>query len=65
MVSFGQQKWMILVQMTFPEKACCLLQDPDVRRMTAEDPRSIFAECPDGGIIDEVQRVPDLLSYIR
>ncbi|MCD4774628.1 MAG: hypothetical protein K8S15_01090 [Candidatus Aegiribacteria sp.] len=52
------------VQMTFPEKAYSVLQYPDVRRMAAEDPRSFFAECPDGGIIDEVQRVPDLLSYI-
>ena len=53
-----------LVQMTFPEKAYCPLQNPDVRRMAAEDTRSFFAECPEGPIIDEVQRVPDLLSYI-
>lgn len=54
-----------LVQMAFPEKTYRLLEDPDVRRMADEDPRGFFAECPDGAIIDEVQRVPALLSYIQ
>lgn len=54
-----------LVQMAFPDKTYRLLEDPDVRRLATEDPRGFFAECPDGAIIDEVQRVPSLLSYIQ
>ncbi len=54
-----------LVHMAFPDKTYRLLEDPDVRRLATEDPRGFFAECPDGAIIDEVQRVPSLLSYIQ
>ena len=54
-----------LVQMAFPEKTYRLLEDPDVRRMATEDPRSFLSECPDGAIIDEIQRVPALLSYLQ
>ena len=54
-----------LVQMAFPDKTYRLLEDPDVRRMADEDPRGFLADCPDGAIIDEVQRVPALLSYIQ
>lgn len=54
-----------LVQMAFPEKSYRLLEDPDIRRIATEDPRSFLSECQDGAIIDEVQRVPSLLSYIQ
>ncbi|RKZ02489.1 AAA family ATPase [Candidatus Fermentibacteria bacterium] len=54
-----------LVRMAFPEKEYRLLEDPDVRRLAVEDPRGFFADCPDGAILDEVQRVPELLSYIQ
>jgi predicted AAA+ superfamily ATPase len=51
--------------MAFPGKEYRLLEEPDVRRLAVEDPRGFFADCPDGAIIDEVQRVPELLSYIQ
>jgi predicted AAA+ superfamily ATPase len=54
-----------LVQKAFPEKTYRLLEDPDVRLLAIEDPRGFLADCPDGAIIDEVQRVPDLLSYLQ
>lgn len=54
-----------LVRMAFPKKEYRLLEDPDVRRLATEDPRGFFEDCPDGAVIDEVQRVPELLSYIQ
>ena len=54
-----------LVQMAFPGKTYRLLEDLDVRQLATEDPRGFFTECPEGAIIDEVQRVPALLSYIQ
>ena len=41
------------------------LEAPDVRRFAAEDPRGFLAQFPDGAVLDEVQRVPELLSYLQ
>lgn len=54
-----------LCRMAFPDKAYVSLEDPDKRRLANEDPRSFLDRLPNGGIIDEIQRVPDLLSYIQ
>ena len=35
------------------------------RKSQAADPRSFLEQFPDGGILDEIQRVPSLLSYIQ
>jgi hypothetical protein len=54
-----------LVRMVFPDMAYRLLEEPDIRQMAVQDPRGFLAGCPDGAIIDEVQRAPELLSYIQ
>jgi hypothetical protein len=54
-----------LVRMTFPERTYVSLEDPDVRMAAAADPRGFLNQMPDGGILDEVQRLPVLLSYIQ
>lgn len=41
------------------------LEDPDVRALAADDPRGLLGRLPDGGVLDEVQRAPDLLSYLQ
>ena len=41
------------------------LEDPDVRALALEDPRGFLAELPDGGVLDEVQRAPQLISYLQ
>ncbi|MBR7143373.1 MAG: ATP-binding protein, partial [Lentisphaeria bacterium] len=41
------------------------LEDPEVRAYAAEDPKGFLADHPAPLIIDEVQRVPELLSYIQ
>lgn len=53
-----------LVKMVFPEKTYYNLENPEVRRFAREDPNGFFETLPEGGIIDEIQRVPELLSYI-
>ena len=54
-----------LCRETFPALAYANLEASDVRRFAESDPRGFLAQFPDGAIIDEVQRVPDLLSYIQ
>ena len=41
------------------------LEAPDVRAFAQSDPRAFLAQYPEGAILDEVQRVPDLLSYVQ
>jgi predicted AAA+ superfamily ATPase len=41
------------------------LERPDNRSFAQEDPRGFLANYPDGAIIDEIQRVPALLSWIQ
>jgi uncharacterized protein len=54
-----------LAQMTFPDKAYISLEEPDTRLAAETDPRGFLAGLPDGGILDEIQRFPPLLSYIQ
>ena len=54
-----------LAQAVFPRHDYVSLEDPDVRRHAVEDPRGFFESHPAPLIIDEVQRVPDLLSYLQ
>jgi len=54
-----------LAQAVFPKYAYASLEDPDVRRHAVEDPRGFLASYPAPLIIDEVQRVPELLSYLQ
>jgi len=54
-----------LAQMTFPDKPYFSLEDPDVRVAAEADPRGFLGQMEDGGILDEVQRLPALLSYIQ
>ncbi len=54
-----------LCRQTFPEKRYISLEDPDDRRFALEDPRSFLQDLEDGAVLDEVQRAPDLLSYLQ
>lgn len=54
-----------LAKQVFPEKIYVSLENSDVRRLATEDPRGFLSKYPDGAILDEIQRVPDLLSYIQ
>jgi len=54
-----------LCRQTFPEKKYVSLEDIDKRDYAQNDPRGFLSDFQGGVIIDEVQRVPDLLSYIQ
>lgn len=41
------------------------LEDPETREIATQDPKAFLASLSDQAIIDEIQRVPDLLSYIQ
>jgi len=41
------------------------LEDPDIREIATEDPRRFLDNYPKGIILDEVQNVPKLFSYIQ
>jgi len=54
-----------VVQHCFPEKMYANLEFPDIRAMALEDPRGFLEQFPEGAILDEIQRTPELLSYIQ
>jgi hypothetical protein len=54
-----------LTRMTFPDKPYFSMEDPDVRMAAEADPRGFLARMEGGGILDEVQRLPVLLSYLQ
>ena len=54
-----------LCRAVFPRHPYVTLEAPDERAFAADDPRSFLAQFPQGAILDEVQRAPDLLSYLQ
>lgn len=54
-----------LAQQLFPEMRYVTLEDPDVREFARTDARAFLKQFPAGAILDEVQRVPDLFSYLQ
>jgi len=54
-----------LAKTTFPKLAYVTLEDPDERDFALHDPRGFLKRFSKGAILDEVQRAPDLLSYLQ
>ena len=54
-----------LCRMIFAEKDYVSLEDVDERQYAMNDPRGFLNRFPNGAVVDEIQRVPDLLSYIQ
>ena len=54
-----------LVKMTFPGKAYYSMEDPDVRMAAETDPKGFLGGLTEGAVLDEIQRLPQLLSYIQ
>jgi len=50
---------------TFPDSTYVNLEAPDTREFAQQDPRGFLATIPEGAILDEIQRVPELPSYIQ
>jgi predicted AAA+ superfamily ATPase len=54
-----------LVKTIFPDKPYVSLEDLDIRDFATIDPKGFLSQYPDGAILDEVQRCPDLFSYLQ
>lgn len=54
-----------LVKAAFPDYEYVNLEFPDVRARVEEDPRLFLTRDVKGLILDEIQRTPELLSYIQ
>ncbi len=54
-----------LCRTAFPEKPYSNLERPDIRNFAQHDPAGFLAQFPKGAVLDEVQRVPELLSWIQ
>ncbi len=54
-----------LCRAAFPHLEYVNLEAPDQREFAESDPRGFFARLGEGAILDEIQRVPELLSYLQ
>jgi predicted AAA+ superfamily ATPase len=54
-----------IVRKVFSDKTYVSLENPDIRRFAADDPRGFLSTYPNGAILDEAQRVPELFSYLQ
>jgi uncharacterized protein len=54
-----------LVRQTFPDKPYINLESIHIRELATNDPVAFLEQYPEGAILDEIQEVPKLLSYIQ
>jgi len=54
-----------LAREVFKDRPYASLEEPDIRQAAQDDPRSFLARFPDGAVLGEVQRSPDILSYLQ
>ncbi len=54
-----------LVKELFDHKPYLSMESPDNRKFALEDPRGFLEKYPTGAIFDEVQRTPELFSYLQ
>lgn len=54
-----------LSRFCFPDKPYASLETPTTREFALSDPTGFLHQFPEGAILDEVQRAPDLLSFLQ
>lgn len=54
-----------LVRNMFPQMPYYTLENPDTRALAIGDPMAILSQHAEGMILDEVQNVPELLSFLQ
>lgn len=54
-----------LTRYVFDRKLYVNLENPDSRRFALNDPRGFLSQYSSGAVIDEVQRAPELFSYVQ
>ncbi len=54
-----------LAKMTFPDKKYVSLDDKELRMLAASNPKDFLEAFPDGVIIDEAQKVPEIFDAVK
>ncbi|MEQ8417236.1 MAG: ATP-binding protein [Imperialibacter sp.] len=54
-----------LAKHIFGSKPYVSLENPDARQFAESDPRGFLEQYPNGAVLDEIQRVPQLFSYLQ
>lgn len=54
-----------LVRSVLPDYTYVNLENPEVRQFATEDPKAFLKQYPQRTIFDEIQRTPQLLSYLQ
>ncbi len=54
-----------LIKQVFKDKPYFSLENPDIRRYVMDDPKGFLNANPKGAILDEIQRTPELFSYLQ
>ena len=54
-----------LVKLVFPNKPYVSLENPNMRNFALEDPKAFLEQYPNGAVLDEVQRTPEIFSYLQ
>ena len=54
-----------LARQVFADKPYFTLEDLETRQRVVSDPRQFFAHLPHGAVLDEVQRCPEVFSYLQ
>ncbi len=54
-----------LARALFPRHPYVSLEEPDTRMLATDDPRRFLEKYGNGAVLHEVQRCPDLLSYLQ
>ncbi|MEM7587220.1 MAG: ATP-binding protein, partial [Acidobacteriota bacterium] len=54
-----------LVRAMFDDRPYVSLEDLDEAELATQDPRAFLRRFPDGAVLDEVQRAPQLFSYLQ
>lgn len=54
-----------LVRKLFKDKDYVNFENPDIRLFALDDPRGFLSNYPNGAVLDEAQRVPEVFSYLQ
>lgn len=54
-----------LCRAVFPDHPYVSLETLDTREFALDDPRAFLAQYRQGAVLDEIQRTPQLLSYLQ
>jgi predicted AAA+ superfamily ATPase len=54
-----------LARMAFPDRPYISLETPSERQFAGDDPLGFLGRLGEGAILDEIQRAPELLSYLQ